>query len=132
MARLIMEFGFGARLIDALMAQPEIVHQWLGLLVFVNLLVPLIFLPRTEAWVSMLAALVTGSAMVSLFEFYGTVKMIGIAYALVWGPLLLWLWSRWWGVESQIMRLWIVLLALCDAAAIVIGGFEAATFILNR
>jgi hypothetical protein len=124
--------GSGAGLIDAILAQPDYLRLWLGWLVFVNIVVPLLFWPRTETWVTILAFLAGGAIMSALYETYGYSKILGAAHLIVWPPLLLWLWSRWYGVDSVAMRLWIVILAASNLASLAIDAFDVAGFFLSR
>jgi hypothetical protein len=123
--------GLGAGLIDAILAQPEHLRLWMGWLVLVNLAAPLIFLPRTEAWVTMAAFLVNVVAMGVLYETYGYSQILGVTHLAVWPLLLLWLWSRWYGIDSLAMRFWILLLTLSNVASLLIDARDVATFFMS-
>jgi hypothetical protein len=118
--------GLGAGLLDAILAQPDHLRLWMGWLVFVNLVVPLIFLPRTEAWVTMIAFLINAALMAHLFELYGYSKILGLAHLIVWPPLLLWLWSRWYGIDGAAVRVWLMVLALSNVASLVLDTRDVA------
>jgi hypothetical protein len=118
--------GLGAGLIDAVLAQPDMVRLWLGWLAFISVAAALPFLPRLEAFAAILAFGAAATIMAYLFETHGFSPILGLAHFAAWPPLLLWLWARWYGIDSVVMRLWILLLAASCIAAIGVGGFQAA------
>ena len=118
--------GLGAGLIDAILAQPDHLRLWMGWLVFVNLALPLVFLPRAEAAVTMIAFLVNAAIMSYLFEVYGYSKLLGLAHLIVWPPLLWWLWGRWYGIDSISVRLWVAVLALSNIASLALDARDVA------
>jgi hypothetical protein len=118
--------GLGVGLIDAILAQPEHLRLWIGWLVFVNLFIPLLFIPRTEAWVTIIAFLTSGAITSYLFEIHGYAPILGLAHLIVWPPLLLWLWTRWYGIDSFSMRIWVMILALSNIASLAIDLRDVA------
>lgn len=123
--------GLGAGLIDAILAQPDHLRLWMGWLVFVNLVLPLLFLPRTEAWVTMIAFLINAAIMSYLFEAHGYSGILGLAHLIVWPPLLLWLWSRWYGIECIWTRLWVATLSISIAVSLVLDARDIALFLMR-
>jgi hypothetical protein len=123
--------GLGAGLIDAILAQPDHLRLWMGWLVFVNLVLPLVFWPRTEAWVTQIAFLVNAAIMSSLFEVHGYSGILGLAHLMVWPPLLLWLWSRWYGIDGVAIRLWILVLAASNLASLALDLRDVALFFMR-
>lgn len=131
MVEQIVGPGLGAGLIDAILAQPDHLRLWMGWLVFVNLALPLIFTPRTEAVATMAAFLINAAIMSYLFELHGYSKILGLAHLIVWPPLLLWLWTRWYGIDSMAMRLWIVILAASNIASLILDARDAALYLMH-
>lgn len=123
--------GLGAGLIDAILTQPDHLRLWMGWLVFINLILPLVFLPRAEALTTMIAFLINVAIMSYLFESYGYSGVLGLAHLIVWPPLLLWLWSRWYGIDSIAMRLWVMILALSNIASLALDARDVALYFMR-
>lgn len=123
--------GLGAGLIDAILAQPEHLQLWAAWLVFINLAVPLLLWPRTEAWVTQIAFLVSAAIMSYLFETFGYSQILGLAHLAVWPPLLLWLWSRWYGIDCVWTRLWVSVLAISNVSSLILDARDAALFLIH-
>lgn len=123
--------GLGAGLIDAILAQPDHLRLWMGWLVFVNVVFPLLFLPRTEAWVTIFAFAFNAAIMGYLFELHGYSGILGLAHLIVWPLLLLWLWSRWYGIDSIVMRFWVMLLAASNIASLLLDGRDVAFYFIG-
>ena len=122
--------GLGLGLISALMAQPDVLRLWLGWLIFLNLVAPLLFIGRAEGVCVLVVFLLNAILMGQLFEHYGYAKVLGLSHLIFWPPMLLWLGSRWWGMDALVMRLWIVLLFLSNGASLVIDAYDVGRFFL--
>jgi hypothetical protein len=123
--------GLGVGLIDAILAQPDHLRLWMGWLVLVNLIAPAFFLPRTEAVVTILAFLTTGAIMSALFEAHGYSPVLGAAHIAVWPLLLIWLSSRWYGIDGVAMRLWVAALVVSNAASLILDFRDVALFLMR-
>ncbi len=131
MPEQVISAVMGLGLLDAMLAQPEPVRLWVGWLVFVNLLVPLLFIDKAEAWASMIAFAVSAVIMTILYEQFGYARILGLAHLLVWPFLLYWLSQRWWGIELPLMRLWIAVLFVSNSISLAIDAIDVARFFLK-
>lgn len=124
--------GLGMGLLDAILTQPDHLRLWVAWLVVINLAVPLIFIQRAEAWATVVVFVLSAGLMSWLFEAYGFSKLLGLAHLVFWPPLLWWLWTRWYGIDSMALRLWILALAASNSASLVIDAVNLVRYILNH
>ncbi len=76
-----------------MMIMPIHWQVWLGVLVTVNMVVPIFFIHTPEAQV-VLATMIAGLVIMSvIFSEKGFVRLLGIGH-IGWLPLVFWLWTR--------------------------------------
>ncbi len=66
---------------------------WLGVLLAVNFVVPLVFVGRLEAQVVLFAGMAGALVQMLLFRAKGFVRLLGIGH-VPWIPMVPWLWMR--------------------------------------
>jgi hypothetical protein len=88
------------RLIRGLLGLPIAIRLWLVILVGLNMIVPLFFLDRPEARITVVTMIVAASLMVILTRAFGFTRVLGAAH-VVWLGLIPYLWMRLAGVPAQ-------------------------------
>jgi uncharacterized membrane protein len=78
---------------QGVLRSPLYVRLWVMLLVLVNLIVPLFFLPGTEAQVVLAGFAASGALMTILTGLTGFSRLVGIGHVF-WIPMIGWLWGR--------------------------------------
>ena len=76
-----------------MMSMPMPWPLWIGLLVAVNLVGPIIFFEALEAKVVLAAFLASAASMTAIFAARGFVRLLGIGH-IFWIPMVPWLWTR--------------------------------------
>ena len=108
---------------------PLPVRIWLGILLFVNLVLPLFFLGNREAQVTLLIFLLSTGLLMTLTHVVGFTRLLGAGHIL-WIPLLLYLWSRMGGHPAvEPYGAWIRILMLLNAAALVVDGWDVVRYV---
>jgi hypothetical protein len=118
-------------MIDAFFEQPFWLQLWIGWIALVNL-ASLAFLKRVEArWV--LGAFVTSAAVMSvMYAQLGWVRMLGLAHVVVWGPLLVYLLSRWVELPRVgAFAVWIRTLFLTNLASLIVDLVDVVRYALG-
>lgn len=83
----VLKFSLG------LLKLPLLIQVWLGLLVLVNLAIPVFFWHRSEARLILGAFAAAAVVMVVLTGLAGFTRLLGLGH-FVWFPLLYYLWTR--------------------------------------
>ena len=73
----------------ALFSLPEPIRIWLGLLMFLNMAVPLIYISTPEGIAVFVAAMVGAVIIPEIHQRMGFVRLLGIGH-LTWLPLVIW------------------------------------------
>ncbi len=108
---------------------PLPVRIWLGILLFVNLVLPLFFLGNREAQVTLLIFVLSTGLMMTLTHVVGFNRLLGAGHIL-WIPLLLYLWSRMGGHPAvEPYGAWIRSVMLLNAASLVMGGWDVVRYV---
>ena len=81
------------RFLRTLLKMPKPWLAWIGVLVIVNLIAPLLFLDTLEGKV-VLATFILGVVLqTAIFSARGFVRLLGLGHS-AWIPLVIWLWTR--------------------------------------
>jgi hypothetical protein len=108
---------------------PLPVRIWLGVLLFVNAVMPLFFLGNREAQVTLLIFVLSVGFMMALTHVVGFNRLLGVGHIL-WVPLLLYLWSRMGGHPAvEPYGAWIRIVMLLNAAALVVDGWDVVRYV---
>ena len=101
---------------------------WLGVLVLLNGIVPLAYLERPEAWVTLLVFLTGANALLVIHWFLGFVRLMGIGH-FGWFALIPWLGVRLDSVEDgSLFAVWIVAVILVNAISLVIDVSDVVRY----
>ena len=76
-----------------LLRSPLYVQFWLGLLVSVNAVIPLFYLPRVEAVTTIVVFMINFMLMIVITHFFGFTRLLGAGH-LLWLPLIVFLWMK--------------------------------------
>lgn len=93
---------------------------WVGLLMLVNGVAPLLFLPAIESWAVLLAMLLGAVLQMAIFGARGFVRLLGAGHLVVWVPLLIWLALRLPAIEPGVFRTWVLAVIVIDAISLII------------
>ena len=77
----------------ALFSLPVPIRLWLGLLMVLNMLMPLLFIKTPEGIASLVAAMMGAVMMSEMHQRMGFVRLLGIGH-IFWVPLVVWFWFR--------------------------------------
>lgn len=106
---------------------------WVGLLMVVNMVAPILFIRTLEAKVVLLTFFLAAGMQMLLFRAKGFVRLLGIGHIIPWLPLLLWLGSRLGeiGIDRP-LGLWILALIVLDGISLVIDFVDVGRYILGE
>ena len=104
----------------AVFKMPILWRLWLMLLVAVNLIVPFFFLDRIEAWVVLVAMIVSATVMMAMTGKFGFTRILGLGHVL-WIPLVFYLWTRLGQhAPDEPLGIWIRFLMVVNTVSVVI------------
>ncbi len=81
------------RFLRTMMLMPKPWLAWLGLLVFINMLIPLYLIHTLEAKVVLITNICGMTIMTAIFSAKGFVRLLGIGH-IAWVPMIPWLFTR--------------------------------------
>ncbi len=112
-----------------LLKMPTHWQLWLLLLLCVNLVVPLFFLDRLEAQVTLVALLASMTLMTVLTGRYGFTRLLGLGH-IFWVPLLYFLWTRLGQIPGDdFFGIWVRVLIALNAVSLVIDAVDAIRYV---
>jgi len=114
----------------AMLLLPKPWVAWVGLLMFANLLSPLIFINTFEGQVVLGTGLVSAMLQMGIFQAKGFVRLLGIGHG-PWLPMLLWLWTRldW---NSSIFTYWILALIGLNSLSLIIDAVDVTRYMMGE
>jgi hypothetical protein len=116
------------KFMKAVMRAPVPVQLWLMLLMAVNLIVPLFFLGRQEAQMTLVVFLVSAAIMIGLHSKIGFTRILGVGHIL-WFPLLYFLWTRLDGIPGDTpYGIWIRAVMLLNGLSLVIDVIDVIRY----
>ena len=120
------------KFVKGILGSPLHLQLWMGLLLALNLVSPIVFFERLEARV----VLVTLAACLTLMTVFtgrsGYTRLLSAGHVF-WIPLLIWLWTRLDHIPPEdAFGIWIRLLILVDAICLAIDGVEVVRYIAGR
>jgi hypothetical protein len=112
-----------------ILKMPIYVRLWLILLIAINMVAPLFFLDRVEAWAVIAASLVSMMLMTILTAYTGFTRLLGLGH-IFWFPLLYFLWSRLDSIPADnFYGIWVRALMVFNAASLVIDSIDVVRYI---
>ncbi len=111
------------------MKMPVQWRLWVMLLVFVNLVVPLLYLNRLEAQVVVVALFLSVIMMTLLTAYGGFTRLLGLGHVF-WFPLIYFLWTRLAHIPTDdFFGIWVRALMMFNAAALAIDVIDVIRYI---
>ncbi len=108
---------------------PVHVRLWLGLLMMINMAVPLAFITTPEGIVTILAAIAGVITMTMLFQAKGFVRLMGLGH-IYWVPLVIWFWTRLeLAPPGSLFRYWMWSIIILNTISIVIDTLDIVRYI---
>ncbi len=80
-------------LMKTMLLLPKPWQLWLGTLIALNMLMPILFIQTREAQVVLFSMMVGMTIMTVIFKAKGFVRLLGLGH-LPWIPMIPWLWTR--------------------------------------
>jgi len=106
--------------------------EWIALLVAVNGVAPLFFLPRLEAVAALATLLLAAVIQIAVFRRRGFVRLLGVGH-FPWLVLVPWIWVRMYEIEpSQSLYLWMAALVAVDSLSLTIDVVDVARYALGE
>ncbi len=101
---------------------------WIGALLAVNLVGPLLYLHTTEARVVLLAFLLGATAQLLIFQRLGFVRLLGLGH-VAWLPMLVWLLTRPTTIPTgDGFTLWLWAVILLDSVSLIIDAADVVRY----
>ncbi len=102
---------------------------WLLVLVALNALAPMFFLPRVEAVATLGAMVLSMGLMILLTHWSGFSRLLGLGH-IAWIPLLIFLWTQLGSApSSDLFGLWIRAVIVLDAVSLVIDASDVVRWL---
>ncbi len=112
-----------------LMRMPAGWRLWLGFLVTTNLLVPLVFINRLEAQITIAALFASMMLMTLITGLTGFTRLLGLGHVF-WIPLLYFLWTRLSEIPADdVFGVWIRVLMTANAISLVIDAMDVFRYL---
>ena len=112
-----------------MLRMPIAVRMWLLVLIVFNMVVPLFYVNRPEALVTVIVFFASVMFMVLLTAWTGFSRMLGFGHVL-WVPLLLWLWTRLDQIPADdLFGLWVRALMLLNVISLVIDAIDVTRYL---
>ncbi len=113
----------------AVFKMPILWRLWLMLLMAVNLIVPFFFLDRIEAWVVLVAMIVSATVMMAMTGKFGFTRILGLGHVL-WIPLVFYLWTRLGQhAPDEPFGIWIRFLMVVNTVSVVIDVIDVTRYV---
>jgi len=106
----------------AMLAMPKMWQAWIGLMLLLNAVFPLIYFGHIEGQVVFAVFVVSAALMAAIHHAKGFVRLIGAGH-FVWFPLIAWLVPRLGAVDGPV-RLWLIALIAINAISLVIDVID--------
>lgn len=108
----------------ALMSMPMPWPIWLGLMIAVNTLGPILFFETLEGKVVLATFMTSAMLMMAIFAAKGFVRLLGAGHIL-WVPMVLWLAGRLDQLEPDTPLIyWVLGVMVVNSISLVIDGFD--------
>lgn len=102
---------------------------WMGLLVAVNMVIPLYYIHTREAKVVLIAAMFGLMIMMAIFGAKGFVRLLGIGH-IAWVPMLPWLWTRLDDTSfGSFFGYWLIAVIVLDSLSLIVDVVDIRRYI---
>ncbi len=102
---------------------------WMGLLVAVNMVIPLYYIHTREAKVVLIAAMFGLMIMMAIFGAKGFVRLLGIGH-ITWVPMLPWLWTRLDDTSfGSFFGYWLIAVIVLDSLSLIVDVVDIQRYI---
>ncbi|MEE9138881.1 MAG: hypothetical protein V3V07_10100 [candidate division NC10 bacterium] len=102
---------------------------WMGLLVAVNMVIPLYYIHTREAKVVLIAAMFGLMIMMAIFGAKGFVRLLGIGH-ITWVPMLPWLWTRLDDTSfGSFFGYWLIAVIVLDSLSLIVDVVDIRRYI---
>lgn len=113
----------------ALFSIPMPAPLWLGLLMALNLVVPLYFIGSLEAQLTVAAFIVNAAVMTAMFAKMGFVRLLGIGH-IFWVPLVVWLAMRLGAMPFEgLFAYWMAAVVVANALTLVVDARDVISYL---
>ncbi len=117
------------RFLRTMMLMPKTWLAWLGLLVFINMLIPLFFIYTLEAKVVLIAIICSITIMTAVFSAKGFVRLLGIGH-ITWVPMIPWLFTRLENTSfDNLFGYWLVAIIILNSLSLIIDAIDVMRYI---
>ena len=111
-----------------LLAMPIPWRLWVGPLLTLNLVAPLVFIGRIEAQATLAGILVSVALMTGLTRLSGFSRLLGLGH-IAWLPLLAFLWTRLGEIPAaDAFGLWLRAVIIINATSLVIDAVDVIRY----
>ncbi len=102
---------------------------WMGLLVAVNMVIPLYYIHTREAKVVLIAAMFGLMILMAIFGAKGFVRLLGIGH-ITWVPMLPWLWTRLdYTSFGSFFGYWLIAVIVLDSLSLIFDAVDILRYI---
>lgn len=108
-------------------------RPWIGLLLLVNGIVPLVFLQTVEARAVLGAFALAAAIQMVIFRSLGFVRLLGLGHLIPWVPLLVWLAPRSAGAGLDgSFGIWLAAVVAVDGISLLIDAVDVVRYALGE
>ena len=108
---------------------PMPIRIWLGLLMFLNMVVPLFYIKTLEGIATLAAAMAGAVTMTIINERLGFIRLMGIGH-ITWLPLVIWFWFRLDLADPDSLFLyWMWSIIILNTVSIIIDAIDIIKYI---
>ena len=111
----------------AMLAMPKVWQAWIGLMLLLNAIMPLIYIGHIEGKTVFAVFVVSATLMAAIHHAKGFVRLIGVGH-FVWLPLIAWLVPRLEAADGP-MRLWLIGLIVVNGVSLVIDVIDLIRYL---
>ena len=117
------------RFLRTMMLMPKPWLAWLGLLVFINILIPLYFINTLEAKVVLIAIICSMTIMTAIFSAKGFVRLLGIGH-IAWVPMIPWLFTSLGKISlDNPFGYWLLAIIIMNSLTLIIDTIDVIRYI---
>jgi len=112
-----------------MLLMPKPWQSWLGLLLVVNMVIPILFINTLEAQVVLTAMIAGALTQATIFRAKGFVRLLGIGH-IFWIPMIVWLWFRLDQIASNgPFGYWVLAVIILNGLSLLIDTVDVTRYI---
>jgi hypothetical protein len=112
-----------------LFRSPKPVVIWVLVMMFVNMVMPFVFLDSLESKVVLAAFLLGGVIQIVIFSRKGFVRLLGLGH-IAWVPMVAWLWSRLeLAPQGSLFSSWMLTVIVISSISLVIDTADVVRYL---